>query len=230
MILELLTTALMALFSYCYLFLIAKIMGHRQIAQLDAFDYITGITVGSLAADLAIELEEPMKMVIALAVYGLLTLLLSHVTMRFPRCRKIVEGTPTILYHNGKLYKKNLKKAKLDLSEFQALCRQQGYFDLGQIYSVVYEHSGSLSILPVEQERPVTPKDLNLEPQQTTFFTEVIMDGRVLTENLQRLGKEEKWLEKQLAEQGFKSPKEIFLGLCDQNDKLTCYPTSDQNK
>lgn len=70
----------------------------------------------------------------------------------------------------------------------------------------------------------MTPKDLNLNPRQTTFFTEVIMDSKVLTENLHRMGKEEKWLEKQLAEQGFKSPKEVFLGLCDQNDKLTCYP------
>lgn len=222
---ELLTIALLALFSYVYLFLIAKIMGHRQIAQLDAFDYITGITVGSIAADLAVELESPMKMVVALAVYGMMTFLTNMVTIRFPRSRKLVEGTPTILYHNGKLYKKNLQKAKLDLSEFQALCRQQGYFDLGQIYSAVFEHNGSLSILPAEQERPVTPKDLNLNPRQTTFFTEVIMDGRVLTENLHRMGKEEKWLEKQLAEQGFRSPKEVFLGLCDQNDKLTCYPT-----
>ena len=222
---ELIKIALLALFSYVYLFLIAKIMGHRQIAQLDAFDYITGITVGSIAADLAVELESPMKMVVALAVYGSMTFLTNMVTMRFPRSRKLVEGTPTILYHNGKLYRKNLKKAKLDLSEFQALCRQQGYFDLGQIYSAVFERNGVLSILPAEQERPVTPKDLNLNPQQTTIFTEVIMDGRVLTENLHRMGKEEKWLEKQLAAQGFKSPKEVFLGLCDQNDKLTCYPT-----
>lgn len=221
---ELIKIALLALFSYVYLFLIAKIMGHRQIAQLDAFDYITGITVGSIAADLAVELESPMKMVVALAVYGVMTFLTNMVTIRFPRSRKIVEGTPTILYHNGKLYKKNLKKAKLDLSEFQALCRQQGYFDLGQIYTAVFEHNGSLSILPAERERPATPKDLNLDPRQTTFFTEVIMDGRVLTENLHRMGKEEKWLEKQLAAQGFKAPKEVFLGLCDQNDKLTCYP------
>lgn len=222
---ELIKIALLALFSYVYLFLIAKIMGHRQIAQLDAFDYITGITVGSIAADLAVELESPMNMVVALVVYGSMTFLTNMVTIRFPRSRKLVEGTPTILYHNGKLYKKNLKKAKLDLSEFQALCRQQGYFDLGQIYSAVFERNGILSILPAEQERPVTPKDLNLNPQQTTFFTEVIMDGRVLTENLHRMGKEEKWLEKQLAAQGFKSPKEVFLGLCDQNDKLICYLT-----
>lgn len=220
---ELLTIVLLSLGSYGYLFVVAKLMGHRQIAQLNAFDYVTGITVGSIAADLAVELENPLRLVVALAVYSVMTVTMSWVTQRFPRSRRFVEGTPTILYHNGKLYKENLKKAKLDLSEFQSLCRQQGYFDLGQIYSAVFEQSGALSILPVEKDRPVTPGDLDLAPQQRTFFTEVILDGRVLTENLHRLGKEEVWLTRQLARQGFRSPREVFLGLCDQNDTLTCY-------
>lgn len=206
------------------MFLIAKLMGHRQISQLDAFDYITGITLGSIAAELATELENPMRPVIAMAVYGLLTLLMNQITLRRNRSRKFIEGTPTILFHNGKLYRQNLKKAKLDLSEFMVLCRQQGYFDLSQVYSVVFEHNGSLSILPREADRAATPKDLGQSPKQSTFFTEVIMDGRVLKENLHRLGKEEKWLQKQLEDQGYHTPREIFLGLCDQNDTLTLYP------
>lgn len=220
---ELITTALTALLSFFYLLVIAKLMGHRQISQLDAFDYITGITVGSIAAELATELEKPMKPIVAMAVYGILTLIMSYVTMRVPRSRKFIEGTPTILFHNGKLYRENLKKAKLDLSEFLAMCRQQGYFDLQQIYSAVFEHNGSLSILPRETDRPATPKDLDLEPQQSTFFTEIIMEGRVLEGNLRRMGKEEKWLKEQLKQQGFHSPKEVFLGLCDQNDQVTLY-------
>lgn len=221
---EWITTALTALFSYFYMFFIAKLMGHRQISQLDAFDYITGITLGSIAAELATELENPMRPVIAMAVYGLLTLLMNQITLRRNRSRKFIEGTPTILFHNGKLYRQNLKKAKLDLSEFMVLCRQQGYFDLSQVYSVVFEHNGSLSILPREADRAATPKDLGQSPKQSTFFTEVIMDGRVLKENLHRLGKEEKWLQKQLEDQGYHTPREIFLGLCDQNDTLTLYP------
>ena len=116
-----------------------------------------------------------------------------------------------------------MKKARIDLSEFLALCRQQGYFDLSQIYTAVFEHNGALSILPLEPDRPATPRDLQLEPQQTTFPTEVIMEGRVLGENLKRMGKEETWLKEQLKSQGFRSPKEVFLALCDQNDQLTCY-------
>lgn len=220
---DLIVTALTALFSFFYMFLIAKLMGHRQIAQLDAFDYITGITVGSIAAELATELENPGRPIVAMAVYGVLTLIVGKITLRISRSRRLIEGTPTILFHNGKLYRENLRKAKLDLSEFLALCRQQGYFDLNQIYSAVFEHNGSLSILPAELDRPATPRDLGIETQQTTFFTEVIMDGIVLKENLQRMGKEETWLREQLKAQGYRSPKEVFLGLCDQNDQLTLY-------
>ena len=85
------------------MFFIAKLMGHRQISQLDAFDYITGITLGSIAAELATELENPMRPVIAMAVYGLLTLLMNQITLRRNRSRKFIEGTPTILFHNDNL-------------------------------------------------------------------------------------------------------------------------------
>lgn len=224
---DILSVLLLSVFSFFYLFLVAKIMGHRQISQLDAFDYITGITVGSIAAELATELEEPLRPLIAMGVYGLLTLIMGAVTQHFPRSRRFVEGTPSILFHNGKLYRENLRKAKLDLSEFMALCRQAGYFDLSQIYTAVFEHNGRLSILPSEPDRPATPRDLKIDTQQATFFTEVIMEGRVMGENLQRMGKEETWLKAELKRQGVGSVKDVFLGVCDQNDQVTVYKNAD---
>ena len=119
---------LTALGSFGALFLVAKFIGHKQIAQLDFFDYITGISIGSIAAEMATELEEPWKPLAAMVIYGGATLLLSIVSKRFPRSRKYLNGTPTILMDHGKLYYENLKKAKLDLSEFMVMCRQQGYF------------------------------------------------------------------------------------------------------
>ncbi len=224
---DMLTVLLLSVFSFLYLFLIAKIMGHRQIAQLDAFDYITGISVGSIAAELATELENPIRPIIAMGVYGLLTLIIGLVTQRFPRSRRFVEGAPAIVFHNGKLYRENLRKAKLDLSEFMSMCRQAGYFDLSQIYTAVFEHNGRLSILPAEPDRPATPRDLKLDTQQSTFFTEVIMEGRVMGENLKRMGKEETWLKGELKRQGVGSVKDVFLGVCDQNDQVTVYKNAD---
>lgn len=209
--------------SFAVLFLSAKLIGHKQIAQLDFFDYITGITIGSIAAEMATELEEPWKPMIAMVLYGGITLALSLISSRFPRSRKYLNGTPTILMDHGKLYYENLKKARLDLSEFLVLCRQQGYFDLTTIQTAIFEYNGKLTILPVTTQRPVTPQDLDLSPDQELIFTELIMDGRILEDNLHRMGLDRTWLDKQLKQRHISSTKEVFLAVCDRNLKFVLF-------
>lgn len=221
---EILQVLLTSLLSAGALFLIAKIMGHKQMSQLDFFDYITGITIGSIAAELATELETPLQPLISMGVYGVISVLLSKATHLLPRSRKYINGSPTILMDGGKLYRENLEKAKLDLSEFMVMCRQQGYFNLNDIQTAVFEFNGQLSILPVSSKRPANPQDLNLTLPTETIQTEVIMDGRILEENLHRMGFNEKWLEKQLRVQGYKRPDEIFLALWDEQNQLTLFP------
>ena len=220
---EIIKVLLTSLLSVGALFAVAMIMGHKQMSQLDFFDYISGITIGSIAAELATELEEPLKPLIAIAVYGAAAVLLSKITSLFPKTRKYINGTPTILMNNGKLYRENLKKAKLDLSEFMVMCRQQGYFNLSDIQTAVFEFNGKLSILPVSKKRPANPEDLNLSPAPEFIHTEVIMDGRILNENLKRMGLDDKWLQKQLNAQGYKKTEEVFLALCDENNQLTVF-------
>ncbi|MGM9670967.1 MAG: DUF421 domain-containing protein [Oscillospiraceae bacterium] len=221
---ELLQVAITSVVSFLVLFVLAKIMGHRQIAQLSVFDYINGITIGSIAAELATELEKPLEPLLAMVIYALLTVLLEALALKYQRLRKFISGTPSIILDNGKLYRDNMKKARLDLTEFLIQCRQQGYFDLGAIQTAVYESDGRLTILPVAERRPATPEDLGVAPEKEQFFTEVIMDGRILGGNLQRMGVNETWLEKQLQAQGYHSAKEIYLGLVDGNKQLSLYP------
>ena len=220
---ELLKLCLTTLGSFAVLFAVAKFIGHKQISQLDFLDYITGITVGSIAAEMATELEEPWKPLTAMVLYGGITLLLSVVTGRCPRTRKYINGTPTILMDHGKLYRENLKKAKLDLSEFLVMCREQGYFDLTGIQTAIFEYNGKLTILPVTDQRPATPRDLGLAPRQELVFAELIMDGRILEGNLKRMGLDRTWLDKQLEQRHIRSPKEVFLAVCDRNLKLVLY-------
>lgn len=216
---------LTSLLSVVALFIITKIMGHKQVAQLDFFDYVSGITIGSIGAELATELESPEKPLIALIIYGIASALLNYLTTKLPRTRKYINGSPTILMNGGKMYRDNLKKAKLDLSEFMLLCRERGYFNLEEIQTAVFEHNGQLSILPRSANRPLSPDDLNLKPNQASMGVEVIMDGRVLGENLSRMGRDENWLTKQLKSQKYSNAKEIFLGIYHPDeDKLTLYP------
>ncbi|MGI5894731.1 MAG: DUF421 domain-containing protein [Candidatus Merdivicinus sp.] len=227
-VIQFLILCITALSSFGALFLIAKCIGHKQIAQLDFFDYITGITVGSIAAEMATELEKPWKPLMAMAIYGGITVLLSIASNKFPRMRKYLNGTPTILMDHGKLYRKNFKKAKLDLSEFMAMCRQQGYFDLTSIETAVFEYNGKLTILPVSSQRPVIPNDIDLSPEQEMLFTELIMDGRILEGNLKRMGLNRAWLDKQLKQSHIDSAQDIFLAVCDRNLKLVLFENSDK--
>ncbi len=188
---------LISLLSVLALFVITKLMGHKQVAQLDFFDYVSGITIGSIGAEMVTEMESPLKCLVALGIYGAVSILLSTATHRLPRLRKYINGTPTIIMKNGKLYRQNMKKAKLDLSEFLLMCREQGYFDLSQIGMAVFEHNGKLSVLPAG----------------FNIGTELIMDGRIMGENLCRLGKDAAWLKAQLKAQGIKDEKAVFLGI-----------------
>lgn len=222
---DILKVILCSLFSVISLFVITKFMGHKQVAQLDFFDYICGITIGSIAAELATELESPFVPFVALITYGLVSLFLNALTRKFPRSRKYVNGSPTILVNDGKIYKENLKKAKLDLSEFLLLCRETGYFDLSEIQTAIFEHNGKLSILPKSEYRPATPSDLNMNPESTHIGTELIMDGRIMGDNLHRSGLDEEWLKKALASQGYKDACEILLGVYyPQRRALSLYP------
>ena len=221
---EILRLCLTSIISAGAIFLIAKLMGHKQVAQLDFFDYISGITIGSIAAELAIDKEKFWGSIIALLIYCAVSVALSVMTNKFPRTRKFINGTPTILFSRGILYRKNLAKAKLDLSEFMLMCRECGYFDLREIEVAIFEHNGKLSILPKSQNRPLTPTDMNISVPRAHIGTEVIMDGRVMGENLERLSKDETWLLQRISAEGIESPRDVFLAIYHEaEDTLSIY-------
>lgn len=117
-----------------------------------------------------------------------------------------------------------MKKAKLELSEFMVLCRQEGYFNISDIQTAVFEYNGRMTILPKSEKRPLTPEDINITPDKAEIFTEIIMDGRILHENLKRLGLDLSWLDRQLKNQKYNNAKEIYLGICDKSNNLTLFP------
>ena len=227
---DLLRTALTSFISIIVLFLLTKLMGNKQLSQLSMFDYIIGISIGSIAAECSFEDQNPERMVVAMLVYAVSAYIVSVVTGRSTHMRKIIIGRPLILYDKGKLYRKNLKKARIDLSDFLTHCRNQGFFDLSQIQTAVFEYNGSLSLLPVETERPVTPSDMDLQPEQQEIMINVILDGHINKVNLKKTGKNEVWLTKQLRAQGYHSAEEIYLGAVNTaDDTLSLYPINVKN-
>lgn len=217
-------TALTALLSIATMFLLTKLMGTKQVSQMTMFDYITGITVGSVAAELATELEEPIKPLTAMVIYGLVAVMISVLTCKSLKLRSWITGKPLVLLENGVIYRKNLKKARLDLNEFLTYCRIGGWFDLSQLETAVLEHNGNVSFLPKEKDRPATPADLDLAPKQSKVQTPFVMDGHLLRDNIRRAGKEEAWVHRSLLRQGYQDERDVFLAVWDGNEKLTVFP------
>lgn len=229
-ILETGSTVLTALLSILALFLLTKLMGAKQVSQMTMFDYVVGITIGSIAAELATELEEPHKPLTALIIYGLVAAGISVLCCKSLKIRAIITGRPLVLLEDGVIYRDNLKKAKLDLNEFLTYCRIGGWFDLSQLQTAVFEHNGTVSFLPKEADRPVTPADLNKNPSQSQVQTPFVMDGKLLSGNVRQSGKEEEWVRRALLRQGYRDEKQVFLALWGGGEDLTVFPIDPAKK
>jgi Predicted membrane protein len=217
-------TCLTSLISIAVLFLLTKLTGSKQVSQMTMFDYIVGISIGSIAAELATDLETTAEPLTALIFYGLAAYGISVLTNKSLKLRSIFTSRPLVLLDAGVIYRENLKKARLDLNEFLTFCRMDGYFDLSQVQTAILEHNGHVSFLPREPYRPLTPEDMKLNPKQTAVQMPFVMDGKILAGNLREAGKEEAWVRRMLLRQGYRDEQEVFLALWDGANGLLVFP------
>lgn len=229
---ELLELLSRSVFSLLILFTLTKLMGYRQISQLSYFDYIIGITIGSIAADMATGLEDDWwHTAVPMAVFAVLSIAVSFLTIKSIKMRRFVTGTPIILIEKGSILRKNLKKVHYDVNDLLAECRCAGYFNLSDIQWAVMEHTGKISFLPDVSKRPCTPEDLNLTPQPEGLMANLIMDGKIMKHHLEKIGKEEKWLQKQLSQQQIKDISKVILAIYDPlNDSFKVFEEGKEKK
>ena len=219
-----LKVTLMTVISIVILFFLTKLMGNKQIAQLNLFDYIVGITIGSIAAEMATDIDkDPWGCALAMVVYALVAVAISAAGNKSLRVRAFLAGRPIVLMRNGKLYRAGLKAAHLDLSEFLAMARLSGYFDLSEVSGAVFEHNGNVSFLPFADKRPATPGDSGIAVQPAEILYDVILDGRVMDDALQKAGKDRAWLKKQMESAGYGDEKEILLATAGAGDSSASF-------
>lgn len=222
---EIVHIVLLSVVSILVLFVLTRLMGNRQISQLTMFDYVAGISIGSIAAEMAVKPEaKSWYGLLSMALYAGAAVLMNWLNNKSFKARRLILGQPLVLFDKGILYDAALKKAKLDLTEFLTECRGGGFFDLNQLETVLMEVNGKLSFLPKEAFRPLTPGDMQLGPEQSRPPVAVIMDGVLLAWRLQSIGLTESWLRKQLALQGFQKENEVLLALVDSQHELSVYP------
>ena len=211
--------------SFAVLFVLMRLNGKRQISQLSAFDYINGITIGSIAAEMATELEDFWKPLLAMVLYALLTLLVSVLTDKSRRFRYLATGKPQVLLEDGVFHRESFKGGHIDLDEFLSRSRLAGYFKVSDIKLAILEPCGDISFLPYDRCRPATPEDLGKAPTSSAAPIAVVGDGKILFERLSSAGISEGTVKEKLAAEKI-DLSDVFLATCDENGELRIYLTA----
>ena len=213
------------------LFFLAKLMGKKQVSQLNLFDYIIGITIGSIAADISLDIDKNLVSgLICLFIYGLFSFLVSYITMKSLKLRRFIVGVPTVLIENNKIIQSGLKKTKLDVNDLLAEARCQGYFKLEDIEYAIMETNGRVSFMPISDKQPLVKKDMNIKANKDSLVANVIIDSKLLEDNLMQMNKDKKWLDSVLKVQGYNNYDNIMLATLDINDKVIVYKKNIKSK
>lgn len=221
---EFLNIVLRTILSAFVLFILCKIMGRKQIGQLNIFDYIVGITIGSIAAVMATDQTIDFWIcVVAMAVLSLIEVSISFITTKSIKLRRIITGVPIILIEKGKIIENELNKARFDINDLLQECRINGYFDISEIEYAMMESNGRISFLPKAKYAPLTPNDMKIKVSKDGLCANLIIDGNIMEEHLKNINKDKKWLIKRLENEGVNNYKDILLLTCDVKEKFSIY-------
>lgn len=207
--------------AFIYLFIISKILGKKQIAQLEFIDYAVGISLGSIAADMSIETELPFYYyLIAMTIFFVLALLVAIFGRKRTFLKRLLKGKPSTLVYEGKINYNMLKKCKIDVNDLLSMLREKGYFDIGDVAYAIFEPSGKLSVLPKGSQRPVVIEDVDKKAAEKAALTNVlIVDGIVSKSGLSEAKKDKDWLFTKLKITNKKELKNILLATYDDATK-----------
>lgn len=206
------------------LFFITKMMGKKQISELNFFDYVVGITIGSIAADISLDIEKNMIAgIAALFIYGFISYIISFVSIKSILARRFFIGVPTVLVEKGKIIESGLKKSKIDVNDLLMEARENGYFNLDKIDYALMEVNGNISFLPKEKEKPVTKRDMKIKCSNEGLTVNAIIDSKYMVNNMKAINKDKEWLDHELKVNGYDNYDNILLATIDNNYKVTIY-------
>ena len=207
--------------AFVTLFVVARLLGKQQLSQLTFYEYITGITMGDIAASIAIDAgRSPLYYMLALVAFAALTLGTGVITEKSRPLRKLIEGEPVVLVHNGKILEHNMAKSGYNMENLMMQLRERDAFDIREVEFAIAETDGYLTVLKKSQNRPVTPADLGIDTKYEGIPSEIIVDGQVIHQNLKQNHLDEAWLIARLQSMGYNSPQDIPYASLDSEGNL----------
>ncbi|MEY2373331.1 DUF421 domain-containing protein [Lysinibacillus capsici] len=198
--------------TFFVLLAMTRFLGKKQLSQLTFFNYVTGITIGSIAANMVVlSTKDYTKDLLSLVIWCLLTVLISYISLKSGKVRVILDGQPTIVIKHGKIDRRALKSTKINIDDLTMMIRQYQVFSISEIDYAILEPNGTLSILKKPKYQGSQKYDFNINPSTPTFLPiEIISDGKLLPKNLLEVGKSKGWLISELGKANIKNIKDVF--------------------
>ena len=208
---------------YSLLILVIRLMGKRQIGQMEPSEFVVTMLVANLASIPMQDEGIPLffGMIPILTVLGM-ELILSALSLRSIRLRRVLCGKPVILIENGRLLQQNLRKTRVTMDELTGLLRQKDVLDLRSVRYAILETNGNLSVFPYPQEKPASAADAGIAVKAQYLPFTIVCDGFLLEENLQKAKKDTLWVQKVLHDHGA-TLAETWLLTVDQADRVVFY-------
>ena len=225
-----LITFFRAIVLYIFVLIVMRLMGKREIGQLQPFELAISIMIADLATIPMAETGVPISNGIT-AMLGLLVmhLVISMINLKSTKGREIICGKPSILIFRGKIDQKVLKKERFTINELEERLRDNNIFNIGDVEYAILETSGQVTVIPKPNKRATTTEDFNIEPKYEGIPYDLVVDGKVMYKNLEKLGKNYVWLSKQTEKFGIK-PEEALIVTIDGDNQFFCQPLEKEDK
>lgn len=213
--------AFRAVVAYVGMLVVTRLLGKEQMHELTPADFVNAIAVGSIAAEMAFDHRESVfNYIIAISVFGGLTYLTNYLPLKSRPLRKLLEGEPAIVIHNGKILEKNMSKEHYHMENLTMQLREKNVFNIADVEFAVLEPNGQLSVLLKSSKQPLTASDVKVSTSYQGLSAELIVDGFLIRQNLQQNNLSEAWLLKELEKQGIGDIKAVSYASLDTSGKL----------
>lgn len=219
-----------SIIAFCVLFVLARILGKRQIAQLTFFDYIAGLTLGSITASWSLDEVKTLHAVIALVIWSFLSVALAFIQRKSYHARTALDGRPTVLIENGQILEKGLSSVHMSTEELLMLLRQKDVFKVSDAEYAVLENNGRLSVMKKTELQPLTPKDASVTVVAEHEPRVLVVDGNVMNRSLAQLGYTREWLLGEIMKYGARDFKDVFFAQIDSNGTVYVDLYDDETK
>lgn len=206
---------------YLLVIIVMRIMGKRQIGELQPFELVIAIMISDLAAVPMQNTGVPLvNGIIPILTLLVTQLLFSYMGLKSTKARAIISGKPSILIENGKLKETELKKEMFTINELLEQLRIKNISNIADVEFAILETNGQLSVIPKSQKRPLNPEDLNVDTEYEGIPLVLVVDGKINTHNLEIAKLDEKWLYNELAKFGVKDMKDVLIASLDTSGNL----------